>query len=113
MNSSEVAFPSVKREHLTSWVWWGLNRATWAKAQQVHREQLLLCVPFQLCEDLFSRVNKNESAQLSYSVEVSLGLGGAPGRGGAAEARLWAVSGLRQPRACLQPHPLLMAALGR
>ncbi|XP_035580532.1 kinesin-like protein KIF1C isoform X1 [Zalophus californianus] len=25
----------------------------------------------QLCEDLFSRVNKNESAQLSYSVEVS------------------------------------------
>lgn len=34
-----------------------------------------LCVPLQLCEDLFSRVSKNQSAELSYSVEVSPGLG--------------------------------------
>lgn len=34
-----------------------------------------LCVSLQLCEDLFSRVSKNQSAQLSYSVEVSPGFG--------------------------------------
>lgn len=35
--------------------------------------------PLQLCEDLFSRVSKNQSAELSYSVEVSPGLGGQEG----------------------------------
>lgn len=38
-------------------------------------DQELFCGSFQLCEDLFSRVNVNQSAQLSYSVEVSPSLG--------------------------------------
>lgn len=42
---------------------------------------VLLCVPLQLCEDLFSRVSENQSSQLSYSVEVSPSLGGRQGRG--------------------------------
>lgn len=81
MNLSEVVVPSVKWEHLLPQ---GCGRG-WGETEPLGpgpgRCVVNSCfsVYLQLCEDLFSRVNKNESAQLSYSVEVSVGLGGAWG----------------------------------
>ena len=83
---------------------------------------VLLCVPLQLCEDLFSRVSKNQSAQLSYSVEVSpglgRGLGGEPrcplGREEASRAiKTSAVSGVRQPGIYSRLYRLVTVALGK
>lgn len=87
-----------------------MDRAAWDRAWRVRRKQRFLRVPFQLCEDLFSRVNKNQSAELSYSVEVSVGFGRGTGRGQGAR-RPWAgvrpraVSGVRQHPACSGPPP--------